>query len=228
MLASTAASVVGVARARGEFRLNESAVSGNGTVLEGATLETSAARSEVDLTGGERLQMDAASRGRLYRDRVVLERGVVLVARSTGFGVEAANLRITPASASTLVQVSMRDARSLRVAADGGAADVRNGSGILVARVLPGSALNLSAAQSATTTQLTGVLRKAGNAYLLEDSTTRVTVELRGAGLDKAVGSRIEISGSAVAGQTPAAGAAVGGLYAGGVVGGDDERNISR
>ena len=67
--------VIGTATATGAFRLNGDTVMANGTLTEGAVLETGRGYSSVRLTGGARLSLSADSRGKLYSDRIILEKG---------------------------------------------------------------------------------------------------------------------------------------------------------
>ena len=67
--------MIGTVTATGAFRLNGDTVRTNGTLTEGAVLETGLGNSLVRLTGGARLSLSAVSRGKLYSDRIILEKG---------------------------------------------------------------------------------------------------------------------------------------------------------
>jgi hypothetical protein len=74
--AMAATPVIGVASSRGTFRINQSAVTGNGTILDGATLETVKTGSTVQLAGdSSKVWLGANSKGKVFRDKLVLERG---------------------------------------------------------------------------------------------------------------------------------------------------------
>src|SRR6185369_12080000 len=67
--------VIGTVTASGAFRLNGDTVMANGTLTEGAVLETGRGNSAVRITGGARLFLSPDSRGKLFSDRIVLEKG---------------------------------------------------------------------------------------------------------------------------------------------------------
>jgi hypothetical protein len=88
--------------------------------------------------------------------------------------------------------------------------EVRNSSGILVARVYPGRALEFDpqAGGNSKEMKLSGKLTKTNGKYLLTDSATSVTVELTGAGLESHVGRTIAVTGTQI-GESAVRGATV-------------------
>ena len=200
-----AAPVIGVASAKGSFRIDNATVAGNGTLLEGTTIETNRASSDVDLVGGVKMALGAGSRGRVYRDHLVLEKGDSQLRNATRFGVEAKNLRVIADDANTVSRISVRDNNRVQVAALAGTVRVTNANGLLIASVAAGRALEFEqqAAGAAGPARLTGCLVKRDGHFFLTDDTANITVELKGAGLDSHAGHKIEIMGSQVPGATP-------------------------
>ncbi len=79
LLAATAAPTsIGSIKSSGEFRLDNSMVRGNSTVFDGDLIETTGARSVVDLNGVQ-ITMSRNSRAKVYRYHTVLENGTVLI-----------------------------------------------------------------------------------------------------------------------------------------------------
>src|SRR5512140_157986 len=93
-----AAPVIGIATARGGFLIDNAPVRGNTTLFEGTMVETSAAPSLVQLQGGTRMHLGAASRGRVYSARLVLEKGEGQMDKALHYRIEARSLQIMPDS----------------------------------------------------------------------------------------------------------------------------------
>ena len=209
LLAVSAASPsIGFVKSGGEFRVDGSTVRGNGTVFEGALVETSSARSVIQLAGAQ-ITLAPDSRVRVYRDRTVLEKGSGLVKDVDRHVIEAATLRIAPTARESIVQIEITSPSHVRVATSGGAAEVRNSSGVLTASLRPGMALAFDPqAAAAAAVKMTGVIESRNGAYFLTDETTKVTIQvLEGAEVSKYVGKKVEITGSSIPGANPAAGA---------------------
>jgi len=188
---------LGLAMARGTFRLDNSLVQGSATVLEGARLETERASLEVQLNSGARLGLAPASRGQFYRDRLVLERGLGELRSGSGYAVEASGLRVVPAEPQALARVAFdKDSRVL-VAALNGLVRVSTREGILLANLPAGRTLAFSRQQpgAAPPVVVRGRLEQREGHYLLTDETSNVTFEVIGAELDKQVGQRVELTG---------------------------------
>jgi hypothetical protein len=209
LLAVSAASPsIGFVKSAGEFRVDGSAVRGNSTVFEGAIVETSTARSVIQLAGAQ-ITLAPDSRVRVYRDRTVLEKGSGLVKDGARHVVEAATLRIAPAARDSVVQIEITGPSHVTVATSGGAAEVRNSSGILTASLRPGMALAFDPqAAAAAAIKMTGVIESRSGAYFLTDETTKVTIQLlEGADVSKYVGKKVEITGSSIPGANLVGGA---------------------
>jgi hypothetical protein len=203
--ASATSPIVGVAHSRGEIQLNQAAVPGGATVFDGNVLRTGPSSSDVNLATGGRLLLAGASTATLHQDRALLQSGTAELSGSGRYRLDTRDLRIAAGEPATRVRVAVDGANRVDVTATGGAAEVRNAGGVLVARVLPGIPLQLRQV-SDTQTRLTGTVRTSGGHFFLTDETTKVTVELRGSNLQSLVGERVRVAGSAT-NATPAAGA---------------------
>lgn len=203
LVASGAVPVIGTVAAKGAFRLDNATVTGNATLFEGATIETKAAASRMELASGARIFLGTDSKARFYGDHMILEKGDGRLEKAEGFRFEARGLTIQPETGNASARVALTGGARVELAALTGSFRVLNSRGLLVANVASGHALELEPQGPDTASKLTGTLRQVGGHYLLTDETTNVTVELAGAGLSKEVGSRIEITGQMDPTATP-------------------------
>ncbi len=139
--ASAAPDAIGIATARGGLLMDRSPVQGNTTLFDGGVLETNAYPSVVRLQSGSEVRLGSTSRGRIYRDRLVLEKGEGQMDKASNFRFEALGLRILPDSSATKARVSLRGNQRVAVSALAGTLRVTTAEGTLVARLEPGSAL---------------------------------------------------------------------------------------
>lgn len=228
---------IGIAKASGDFLLDSAVVRSNATVLDGSTLEAGATGLQVVLNDGTRLMLAESSRGKLYSDHAVLERGATELTGADKYRIEALSLKVTPDSDTSVAQVDVSKSNRVVVAAMSGAVKVMNSAGVLVARVFPGKALEFDpqAGGTETATRISGFLEKKNGQFILTDTTTNVTFEVQGADLNKYVGKKVDVTGVVVAGATPAPGATqvisaslvttqnakvAGAVAAGGIIGG--------
>lgn len=209
-LAPAAAPAIGMVSARGSFLVDDARVSGNATLFEGTVVETDRVPSELQWLDGPRTILDADSRGRVYRDRLVLERGQGQVFGAGAFRIEAASLRVSAVQPGAAALVALNAPHRLQVSALRGSVRVTNSEGILLANIAPGRALELEAqaAGAAAPSRLTGTLLKRNDHFLLTDEVIGVTFELRGDNLDSAIGRRVELTGTLDPSAQPVAGAA--------------------
>ena len=205
--ASAAAPVIGTVTANGSFRLNGDTVVSNGTLTEGAVLESGRGSSAVRLAGGARLSLSAESRGKVYSDRILLEKGETRLENGVGYRLEALGLTIRPDRGLSTGRIGLVGSTRVRVAALTGSFRVLNARGTLVANVAAGSALAFEPQGANAPTHLTGVLTRQNGHFLLTDEVTKVTVEVTGAGLEQQVGLRVEVTGTLDPAATPVSGA---------------------
>jgi hypothetical protein len=151
---SAAAPGIGIAISDGTLTINSALTAGNATLFEGNTIETGNASSRVQLNNGASLQLSSEARGRVYGDRLVLEKGATQVGPSS-FEVNARTLHIVGSDARVSVV-----GKTVEVAALSSPVRVSNAQGVLVANMEPGKALDFTplqdaGAQASTTTTTT-------------------------------------------------------------------------
>jgi hypothetical protein len=209
--------VIGTVISGGAFRLNHATVRSNATLFEGATVETGVAPSRMDLVNGARLELESESTGRAFGDRLLLDRGGSRIEKATGFAkgfrVEARGLTIQPDNNASTGRIVLAGASRVEVAVLTGSFRVLSPRGLLVARIATGRALVLEPQPAPGPARLTGRLVSRNGHYLLTDETTNVTVEVAGSpltkpALTKALGQRVEVTGTADPAGTPVSDAA--------------------
>jgi hypothetical protein len=199
-LAPAAEPVIGMANADGSFSVDNARVFRHATLFNGSIIKTAKASSTLDLTGGARVQLAAGSKGRVFHDHLVLERGASEI-RGADYLIEALALRVAPATPAASAKVARLAADRIEVAALAGAVRVTNSEGIMLASLEAGRVLEFTPQVAvAAPSTLTGLVRMVGQAYILTDEVTGVTMELRGSGIDfsQFVGKRVEASGRLV------------------------------
>ncbi|MEP7354467.1 MAG: hypothetical protein ABI824_14670 [Acidobacteriota bacterium] len=149
--------VIGTVVAQGTFRLDQATVAGNATVFEGSTLETNRVASSVLLGNGARLWMGSDSRGKLYGNRLVLEKGTSRLDQGSDFYYEAIGLTIRPTSNTqtrgTLGQIRIDSPNRIYVTALNGSFQVLNHKAELVVNMTPGMAYFFQPQVGATGTE---------------------------------------------------------------------------
>jgi hypothetical protein len=228
-------SSIGFVVTSGQAQVDGAVVHGNSTLFQGSVVETGERASDLLFSGGSNLLLQPGSAVTVYREHAVLERGAAIQRGNHAYALVANGLKVSSLSRQGSVVVGLKDSSHLEVTAQGGAAEVRTPTGVLVARLEPGKALSFAiqvAPQNSSPTpppqnppsptqgqtlppagaQITlhGILRKDHPGryghYLLTDLTTNVTYELQGSGLDDLVGASVEATGS-IYDATPAEGA---------------------
>lgn len=193
--AGAASPVIGTVVGRGAFRVDNATVSGNATLFEGATIETQTSGSVLELTSGARMILGTTTKGRVFGDHIVLERGKSRLDKAEGFRVEARGLLIQPETGNSTGRVELAGATRVEVAALNGTFRVLNSRGMVVAKIASGSTLAFEPQSLNRQTRLTGRVVNRGGHYLLTDETTNVTVEIAGPELAKVAGKRVELTG---------------------------------
>ena len=200
---------IGAAKSGRDFKLDNESVRSNATIFDGSTVEAGAARSEMVLNSGTRVMLAPSSRGKVYSDRTLLERGSTQVTGSGTYRIEALSLKVAPDSASSVAEVGVNSSNHVVVLAKGGPVNVQNSSGVLLAMVWPGEALEFDpqAAGASGSSTIQGTLKKKDGKYTLKDCKTNVTFEVQGSGLEQYVGKMVEVNGAMVSGVKPVSGA---------------------
>ncbi|MBI4907343.1 MAG: hypothetical protein HY820_27205 [Acidobacteria bacterium] len=192
-----ASPAIGVAVTRGSFQLDTAGVSGTGTIFDGSMVETGKASSELKLQSGVNMVLGSGTRGQIYRDHLLLEKGTGQLTNGANYRIKARSLQIEPVSEGAAKVTVSREGNRVLVAALGGGVRVRTTRGVLVADVPAGRALSFEPQEAGASapTELTGVVVKKNGHYYLTDETAGVTVELQGQGLDKEVGKKVKVVG---------------------------------
>jgi hypothetical protein len=189
---------IGVVTSDGDFLLNDARVSGNATLTDGALVQTAEAPSILRLSHGARLELGRGARAKVFADRLVLEAGYSDIRATAKYAIEAASLRIMPASADTAGRVVRQGERVVQVGVAEGSVRVFNAGGVLLANVFPGSPLEFEpqVVSAAPPSSFAGCLLRKQDKWILYDQTTRIIVELRGTGFDKEWGNRVQVIGT--------------------------------
>jgi len=188
---------IGMALANGSFQVDNSRVWGNTTLFNGSIIQTESAISQLHLTGGVQMRLASDSRATVYQRKLVLDYGQL--ESTPNYEVQANSLHIVATGPDGLARVQVRNQRNVLVAAVRGSVRVTNSSGVLIANVEAGKTLNLEPqdAGSGAPTRASGCLLSKGGKWIVADQTANVILELRGAGLEKELGNRVEINGVA-------------------------------
>src|SRR5574341_2624793 len=152
---------IGLVTAKGSFRMDNAAVSGNSTLFAGATVEAGRVPSVLHMDDGVRLLLAAGSRGRVYRDRFVLDRGSGQLENGARYRLEAGDLRIQPSSAGVARVMFSREGK-IEVEAISSPVNVTGADGTMLARLDAGSALSFEPQPAGATPpfQVSGCLAK--------------------------------------------------------------------
>ncbi len=163
----------------------------------------------LQLTTGAHIALASDSKGQVFGDHIVLEKGGGQMEQLLGYRIEARGLTLESQTGVAKAQVALTGAHMVQMAALTGSFRVLNAKGMVVATLTPGSALefNPQAASQGEPWKLSGCLRSAAGHFTLTDDTTSVTVEASGAGLDREAGNRVEILGAMDPAATPVSGA---------------------
>ena len=208
-IGQAAGPALGVAIAKGAFRIDGSAVSDNATLFGGATIETGQASSRLQLSNGARIELAPRSRAQVFDDHLTLENGLGELA-AKDYQIQAKTLRIS-GEAGSLARVRIDGPKSVMVTAVNGPVHVYNDIGLLVANVKPGIPLAFEPqAASPTASERSGCLlvsKEDRTKFILADTVANVTVEVRGADLADQVGNQVTVTGTAFRSAVPVAGA---------------------
>jgi hypothetical protein len=211
-----AAPAIGVATARGAFRVNDAPVRGNGTLFAGSRLETAAVPGEVSLRSGERLTLGTNSRAQVFDNRLILERGESRMASNSAtgistFGVEAGRLRVVASEPGSAGRVRLGADNRILVASTSGRLSVATAAGVPLGNVRAGRALEFDVRNTdSNEMKLTGTVNRRDGRLFLTDEATELTVELRqgkvtAANVSRNVGRRVEVAGLYIPNSMPVA-----------------------
>ena len=187
---------IGIAMANGSFQLDRSTVVGNANIFDGSTIETQRTMSDISLQNGLKMRLGTEARGRVFQDRLVLEKGAGQVSGSK-YLVEAGMLRIVALNSFSTARVAFGQKNLVEVAALTGRIRVETATGITVANMESGTSLSFAEQASASTpTTLCGKVERKGDELMLVDVTTKVPVQLKGTDLDQYAGKSVAVTGN--------------------------------
>jgi hypothetical protein len=196
---------IGMVTGNTGFVVNGTQVTGNATLFDGSTVKAGSTGSRLKLATGGSLLLSANSQVKTYADRLVLENGWGDF-RGSSETMEGHGMTVKPAYADSAARVAVLEGNVLQVAATHGLFRVYNASGILMANVRAGMALNFAPQAGSSATTTTGCLLKKDNKFVLFDETTQMLYELQGSGYDAEWGNRLQVNGTAKAAGQPGAG----------------------
>lgn len=145
-LVSAATPAIGVALSSGSIMINNAKSVGNASIFDGTTVETGAGSSRLQLRNGASVQLSSDTKGKIFQDRLVLEKGGTKVQAAKPFQVDTPYVKIS-GSENSSAQVSMHG-QTVQVASLTGTLNVSNASGVFVAKVAPGMAFDFSPADA--------------------------------------------------------------------------------
>lgn len=134
--ASAAPATIGIATAKGSFRVDDSYVAGNATLFDGVSVETGTNTGELNLSK-TRVAMAADTRGRVFQDRLILDHGKVQWAGSA-FRTLVGDLQIVGVNDGSKALV-VRQGETVQVASLAGTVNVLSTSGDMVMEVAAGN-----------------------------------------------------------------------------------------
>ncbi len=142
-LLTAATPSIGVALANGSINIDKTRMPGNAPLFEGNTIETDRASSRLQLTNGVRVVLATDSKGTIYKDRMVLEKGTTQVDTPGKYDVSARFLRVSGTDGNSSARVAMHGA-TVEVASLSGTLQVANAQGVMLTRIAPGMAFNFT------------------------------------------------------------------------------------
>jgi hypothetical protein len=206
LLAATSATVIGMATSQNNLTLDSARVSGNATLFDGSTVETSG-YSRLQLKNGTRMDLGAGSQAKVFANRASLDRGMSEIQSGSGFEIDANTLRIRTSGPNAIARIKL-DNKAVMVTALNSPVEVLNPAGMLIARVTPGLPLSfMPQAGAAMAFDSSGCVLQKSGAAIIVDKNGNQTYELRGADLRKTVGNQAHVVGTVDSTATPMGGA---------------------
>lgn len=148
---------IGTVSARGNMRVDSYTVKGNATLFDGSVVETEQATANLRMNKGAEITMSTGSRGTLYNDHLVLQKGESELAASNTFQLQAYGIRVTANEPNSRAVVSMKPGNTVEVASLSGSFGVTSEHGILLANVHPGRSVSFAMQEGANPQTFSGV-----------------------------------------------------------------------
>jgi hypothetical protein len=188
---------IGTASARGDLRIDSYSVKGNATLFDGSVVETNEASADLRLQKGAQITLSAASRGTLYSDHLVLQRGEGEIKSAGAYQLEANGLRVIPSDPSSHGVVSVKSGDVIEVASLSGSFGVTNSQGVTLANILPGHSYSFAMQAGANPAEFSGVGLVAfenGTYYLITDGNVRYILTCKDP--HSLVGDKVVVTGT--------------------------------
>ncbi len=199
---------IGSASAQGQMRVDGYSADGNATLFDGSVVETENAAAALRLGKDVRILMATGSRGALYRDRLVLERGKGEATLPAHFEIDADSLHVTSAQPGSRAVVTVKTANSIEVASLSGDLQVANAGGLLLARIAPGHSLSFAVGAGSYTTFVSRGIVSEENGHFYLTGENGVKYQIVGKNMAKYVGEKVLVTGSVNSTAAAAGGAA--------------------
>ena len=205
-------SAIGTASTRGEIRVDGYTVRGTATLFDNTALATNQFAATLRLDKGTEIKLGTGTSGTLYRDRMVLSRGVTEVTATSPFQLQANGLSIASSTSKTAGIISLNAQKTVEVAALTGELRVTDSRGVLLAEVNPGDSISFPAeprarsaaaqAQSAASQSISdiGLVSFENGQYYLTSTLSGVKYQITGGNLSKYVNDKVVINGTLLAG----------------------------
>jgi len=190
---------LGTASAQGHMRVDGYTVNGDATVFNGSVVQTTDASAILRVSHGVKITMSKSSRGAVYDNHFVLQRGETEISAPASFELRANGLHVIANKPDSVGIVSLTPTNAVEVAAVNGSFEVRDGQGLLLSNVLPGRALSFAMQNQANIAPqfltVAGMIsQENGHYYLTSDD--GVKYELIGKSFQKYVGDKVVVSGN--------------------------------
>lgn len=197
--ASAGSAVLGTASVRGDMLVDGYTVRGDATVFNGSVVETNDASAILRMGHGVDITLSKSSRGTVYGDHFLLQRGESELHAPGSFQLQANGLHVAAGEPNSVGVVTLTPKNAVEVAALSGSFQIRDGHGLLLSNVLPGRPLTFAMQAEASTSpyyvSTVGLLENQdGHYYLVTDE--NVKYELTGSDLQKFVGDKVVITGT--------------------------------
>ena len=189
---------IGTVSARGDFSVDSHVVLGNATLFNGSVVETGGATADLRMDKGAAITMSTNSRGTLYSDRMVLQRGESELTAPQAFQLEVEGLHVAAIGPNSQGVVSLKPGKTVEVSSLSGTFNVSNDHGVALASISPGRAMTFAFQSGSSGSAFTGTgkVSFSDGHYYLTVKGTGAKYEINGNGLAKLVGKEVTITGT--------------------------------
>jgi hypothetical protein len=189
---------IGMVVSAGDFQVDGFHARGNGTLLNGTTIDTLKSSAHVSLSDGTRFDLAPDSHGQVFPDRLILKEGITQVWPGAHFSVVVNQLRLHSDGKAPNFRAARLDEMIVSVTSVSGIAAAQTLEGTRVAQIAQGETRQLA--------NVMGLLGQVRSHYLMRDEGTLVMVEVQGPGLRSHLDRRVKITGVVDAAKSVVAG----------------------